>query len=126
MKIRIHPDRSFEFYFPDVDTLLLVECSDDQVWIRATKDTFTERRKLHFLHTLAAEGFVPDRCQWISSLDASWLPAHWAVDTSWVRIGEAVTTRTRKFMIRMLSCAAMLWLGMMVTLFFHLKQPPAL
>ncbi|HZL41886.1 MAG TPA: hypothetical protein VFD66_01240 [Verrucomicrobiae bacterium] len=92
MKTRTHPDRSFEFYFPDVDTLLLVENSDDQVWIRATKDTFTERRKLHFLHTLAAEGFVPDRCQWISSFDASWLPVHWAVDASWVRIGEAVSS----------------------------------
>ncbi len=118
MSSSIHPDRSFEFYFPDLDTLLLVEEAEDRVVIRASRNSFSEQRKTFFLHELAAEGFIPDRYQWVSNFEANWSLVSWFVDASWVRVHESNTARTRKFMVRLLLSAAFCWLGMMAACLF--------
>jgi hypothetical protein len=119
MKTKIHSDRSFEFYFPDLDTLVLVEDAEDKVIIRATRNTFSDQRKTRFLRHLAAEGFIPDRTEWVSNLESAWSRVHWLVDTSWVQFHEGNTARTRKFMIRLLIAAVLLWLGTMATFLFQ-------
>jgi hypothetical protein len=73
---KTHFDRHFEFQFPDVDTRILVEDLKDGVIIRASCDTFSERRKLRFVRELAAEGFIADCFQW------SCRGVRWLVDES--------------------------------------------
>ncbi len=111
----------FEFYFPDVDTLVQVETSSAAVVIRASRDTFSDQRKRRFIHELAAEGFIPDDYEWLS-LAGSELSrgVRWLVDISWLKIDPAMTARTRRFMVRLIAGAALLWLVMMTVL---LLQP---
>jgi hypothetical protein len=110
MKTHAHCNRRFEFQFPDVDTRILVEDLEDGVVIRASRDTFSERRKLSFIRELAAEGFIAD-CFQRSCRDVRWL-----VDASSAKPGEAIAARTGHFMIRLLVCSVLLWLGLMGTL----------
>jgi hypothetical protein len=119
MKPKVHSDRSFEFYFPDLDTLVLVEDAEDRVIIRATRNSFSDRRKTHFIRRLAAEGFIPDHYQWTSSVDSEWSQVCWMVDASWVRVHKGNTVRTRRFMIRLLASMALIWLGIMAAVLFH-------
>jgi hypothetical protein len=111
------PAHCFEFCFPRLDTLVQVEETDGEVVIRATRDTFSEERKLSFIHELAEEGFIPDRYRWFAL--ASYRGASgvcWLVDYSWLKLDEAMLARTRRFMVRILSSAALLWLVMMASL----------
>ena len=116
MKTQTLSDKSLEFYFPDVDTSLLVEHSGDQVVFRATKNTFTLQRKLHFIHQLATEGFIPDHYQWLSDMDSEGSNVRWRVDYSWLKIHGTNVLKTRKFMIGLLASAVLAWLGMMLAL----------
>jgi len=114
------PPRCYEFYFPDVDTLVRVESSPDEVTIRASRNTFSERRKRSFIHELAAEGFIPDHYEWLS-LAGSGLSrgARWLVDVSWLKADPAARACARRFMLRLLAGAALLWLGLMTALLLH-------
>ena len=59
--------KDFQFYFADLDNIILVECHEDEtVTVRASKNNVPEPRKLLFIHKLAAEGFIPDNYQWFS------------------------------------------------------------
>ena len=60
MKTLTRIQRQFEFCFPNLDTLVLVEEFDDCLLIRATRNTFSEERKIRFVHELVAEGFVSE------------------------------------------------------------------
>ncbi len=106
----------YEFYFPDLDTLVLVEESGGEVVIRATRDTFSERRKCYFIRELAAEGFIPDSYRWLSlARPESFHGARWTVDFSWLKLPPAILARARNSMLRMFSGAALLWLILIVT-----------
>ena len=59
MKTLVRPNRQFEFCFPNLDTLILVEESDDEVVVRATNNSFSERRKVQFIRELAAKDSFP-------------------------------------------------------------------
>jgi hypothetical protein len=111
----------YEFYFPEMDTLIQVETSAAAVVIRASRNTFSERRKLSFIHELAAEGFIPEDYEWLSLAGAeSSRGIRWLVDFTWLQIDPAMTARTRRFMVRVIAGAALLWLVMMTVL---LLQP---
>ena len=111
MKTQTFINQSFEFYFPDVDTLLLAEHRDGKVLIRATKNTFGELRKINFIHHLASEGFIPDYYRWLSNLDPAWSNLCWRVDYSWLKTRQTTTRRTTKVMIGLLASAIALWMG---------------
>ena len=115
--------RQFEFCFPNLDTLVLVEESNDEVVIRASRNTFSELRKIRFVHELAAEGFISDRYRWFSGF-GNWssLPVRWLVNHCWLKPDEAAVARTRRFMIRLLAGATLLWLVMMSVVFISLKR----
>ncbi len=112
------PPRCYEFHFPELDTLVLVEASEADVTIRATRDTFSEQRKRCFIHELAAEGFIPDDYEW-RSLAGSEMSrgVRWFVDVSWLRIDPAVTAIARRFMVRLLAGGFLLWFALMAGLF---------
>lgn len=108
----------FEFYFRDLDTLVKVETPDpDTVIVRATRNTFSERRKVSFIRELAAEGFIPDGCQWYP-LPAGMPRIHWVIDVSWLRLSEAAKARSRRFMYSVLGGGFALWTALLTTLLF--------
>jgi hypothetical protein len=110
---KTHFNRCFEFQFPDVDTRILVEDLEDGVVIRASRDSFSERRKQNFIRELAAEGFIADCFQW------SCRGVRWLVDVSCARPTEAIATRTNRFMLRLFVCSALLWLALMAGAVLH-------
>ena len=112
------PRRCYEFQYPELDTLILVEASDAGVTIRATRDSFSEQRKLSFIHELAAEGFIPEDYAWRSLAGSAWSRGvRWQVDISWLRIDPAVTATARRFMVRLLAGGFLLWVALMGSLF---------
>lgn len=105
--------RCFEFYFRDVDTYVQVENPDaETVVVRATRNTFSERRKVAFIRELAAEGFIPDGCQWYP-LPAGMPRVRWVVDISWLRLSEAAKSRTRRLMFSLLGGGVLLWTALL-------------
>jgi len=109
--------RQFEFCFPDLDTLVLVEEFNERLVIRSTRDTFSEKRKICFIHWLASEGFISESYQWYSdSESAKWLRVQWWIDYSWLKLDATQIARTRRFMVGLLIGAGLLWLGMMAAL----------
>jgi len=120
VQTNVVPPRCYEFYFPDVDTLVQVESSPEEVIIRASRNTFTEQRKRSFIHTLVAEGFIPEHYEWFS-LAGSGLSrgARWLVDVSWLQTNPAARVSARRFMLRLITGAALLWLGLMAALLLH-------
>lgn len=120
MQADTRPPRCYEFYFPERDTLVLVEASPAAVTIRASRDTFSEKRKRFFIHELAAEGFIPDDYEWYS-LAGSELSrgARWLVDPTWLQVNPAATACARRFMVRLLAGGLGLWLGLMAVLLLH-------
>ena len=105
--------RSYEFYFRDLDTLVQVETPDpDTVIVRATRNTFSERRKVSFIRELAAEGFIPDGCQWYP-LPAGMPRIRWVVDVSWLRLSETARSRTRRLMLSLIGGGVVLWTALL-------------
>jgi hypothetical protein len=105
--------RCFEFYFRDVDTLVQVENPDaETVIVRATRNTFSERRKVSFIRELAAEGFIPDGCQWYP-LPAGMPRVHWVIDVSWLRLSETAKSRTRRLMLSLIGGGVLLWTALL-------------
>src|SRR5947209_10934805 len=92
--------KQFEFYFPDIDTRVLVEEGEEEVVVSATRNAFSELRKTFFIRELAAEGFIPDEYQGFSGFGAvTWLRVRWLVDTSWVKANEVHAALARRFMM---------------------------
>jgi hypothetical protein len=109
------PPRAYEFAFPQLDTLVRVEQNDNAVVIRATRDTFSPARKECFVHELAAEGFIDDDYQYYSAVATQpFRPLRWRVDHSWLTLDAGQVAATRRFVLRLLGAAALLWLALMV------------
>jgi hypothetical protein len=110
MKSLEEEPRCFEFAFPRMDTLLRVEESDGNVIIRASRDSFSTRRKISFIRELVAEGFIPDDYKWhlLADPDSPSRGVQWRVDHSWLRLDEAAMARTRRSMMKLLASAILL------------------
>jgi hypothetical protein len=120
MQIQSVSPSCYEFYFPDVDTLIQVENTPSTTIIRATRNTFGEQRKRRFIHELAAEGFIPDEYEWLPLASAEFsCGVRWLVDVSWLKPDPAMIAKTRRFMVRLIAGGALLWLAMMTVLFLH-------
>ncbi len=106
--------KKFEFYFSDLDNLILVECTEDgSVLIRSTKNNFSEQRKIFFIRELAAEGFIPEHYEWFSGSAFGTHGIKWVKDCSWVKIPAAVVRRSNCFMKPLLPGACIFWLAVM-------------
>jgi hypothetical protein len=118
MRAQLNSPESFEFYFPELDNLVLVENHAEGVVIRATRANFSERRKIFFIRELAAEGYIPDWYQWFSTNAGDiGLGVRWVVDYSWLKIDPRLTRQVTKFMRRLLLGVGLLWLVLMGALF---------
>jgi hypothetical protein len=60
MKPPTAESQSYEFRFPQLDTMLKLEVQGDSAMIVASRNTFSRRRKELFVRELAAEGFISD------------------------------------------------------------------
>jgi len=114
MKTQLSEPTSFEFCFPQLDTLALVENQRDEVVIRLTRDTFSEERKLCFIRELAAEGFIPEEYRWFS-IKTSFSPrrVNWLLDRTWLKPDPLIIAQTRRTMARVLVGGFLLWLVLM-------------
>jgi len=110
---------SYQFDFPPLDTALQVEVHDDDVVIRATRDTFTEDRKASFIHELAAEGFIPEDYMWYTPYGGrrTGRTILWKIDPFWP--GESAPESHRRLVyIQALSYSALilaLFMGLLFT-----------
>jgi hypothetical protein len=107
MKTKDDVANHFEFCFPRMDTLLLVEVAASGVIIRATRDTFSPQRKACFVRELVAEGFIPDEFRWlpVGGAQSYGRGIRWVVDISWLQIDEAVVARTRRTITKAIAFA---------------------
>jgi hypothetical protein len=105
--------RTFEFCFIELDyTLVRVEETAGEVTILATADTFSDHRKICFIRELAAEGFIPDGYRWFSltSQETYTRGVRWLVDSSWLKLDEAILARTDRLVRRYILPVILLWL----------------
>ena len=115
--------KDFQFYFPDLDNIILVETQEDEsVTIRVTRDNCSERRKIFFIRKLAAEGFIPDQYQWFSGATDGSSGVLWIKDYSWLKRWPVVTRTSNRFMRRLLVAACIFWIAIMRVLFVS-NQP---
>jgi hypothetical protein len=118
--------KEFEFYFSDLDNIILVECLDEEnVRIRFTKNNLSEKRRTAFVHRLAAEGFIPDQFQWYSGSTFGSLSINWVHDCSWVKLPEKVIRRSNRFMKLLIAGACLLWISMMRVVIVSPQHPQA-
>jgi hypothetical protein len=95
--------RDFQFYFSDLDNIVLVECGEDEsVTIRASKNNVSEQRKISFIRKLAAEGFVPDEYQWFSGATDGSNGVLWIKDYSWLKTHQPSKRRANRVVARLL------------------------
>jgi hypothetical protein len=105
----ICPDR-MEFYFPDLDNHVLVENCEGTTTIRATRDNFSEKRKVFFVRRLALEGQIPDRYQWFPEPNSGdFLRVSWVIDRSWVGIDPDVRRRAARNVLRLVLFSVLIW-----------------
>lgn len=106
--------RDFQFYFPDLDNIILVECHEDEtVTVRASKNNVPEERKINFIRQLAAEGFIPDNYQWFSGSTDGSNGVQWIKDYSWLKTHTPSNRRTNRWMGGLLLAGGILWIAMM-------------
>lgn len=104
----------YEFCFPRMDTLLLVEVAEGDVTIRATRDTFSPQRKAHFVRELVSEGFISEEYRWlpVGEPQSFQRGVRWIVDFSWLGIDEAMMARMRRKMTVFLGMALVFMVGL--------------
>ncbi len=112
MKTILQSPPSYVFHFPELDTLVRVEQTEAGVVIRTTRDTFTDQRKGYFLRELTAEGFLGRHAEHVGDANG----VEWVVDSSWLACPATQQQQTRRFMVRLLTGALVLWVGMLIGL----------
>jgi hypothetical protein len=106
--------KEFQFYFPDLDNIILVESGEDEtVTVRASKDNVSQPRKIFFIRKLAAEGFISDEYQWFSGSTDGSGGVRWIKDYSWLKSHQPSRKPTNRLMGRLLVAAFVLWVAML-------------
>jgi hypothetical protein len=105
--------RDFQFYFSDLDNIILVECGgDESVTVRASRNNVSEQRKISFIRKLAAEGFIPDDYQWFSGSTDGSNGLLWITDYSWLKTHQPSRKFANRFMGRLLVAACVVLVAM--------------
>jgi hypothetical protein len=106
--------KDFQFYFPDLDNIILVESHEDEsVTVRASKNNMPEERKIFFIRKLAAEGFISDEYQWFSGSTDGTNGVLWIKDYSWLKTHAPSNRRANRVIGSFLVAACVLWVAMM-------------
>lgn len=109
----------FKFKFPGLDTLVKVQNLAGKVVIRATRNSFSQARKISFIHELAAEGFIPDNFRWYSD-ETMGFALDWIIDRPLCVPESAIRTADR-FMFKLLAGGAILFVLSMLFLFLRAR-----
>jgi hypothetical protein len=118
--------KDFQFYFADLDNIILVESHEDEaVTIRASKNNVPEGRKIFFIRKLAAEGFIPDHYQWFSGSTDGLTGVLWVKDYSWLKTHQVSKGRANRFMCRSLVASCILLVAMLRVLAVSAPPGPA-
>jgi hypothetical protein len=115
MKTQTEGSGSFEFSFPDMDLLAAVESTEDEIVIHTSRNKLSEERKAMFIRELASEGFIPERYLWCGRV-------RWLVDPTWWQPSPGTKARTFRFMAKVLTSSALLWLVLMGLLLWRAKH----
>lgn len=118
MQTRIALPARFELRHRCPNNLILVENYFNEVIIRATRNNFSEPRKLLFIQYLAAEGYIPARYQRIGALsEEAQDRLTWVIDRSWLGHSTTVRGEANRFMYGLVLSGALLWLMLIGALF---------
>jgi hypothetical protein len=101
----------YVFDFPHLDTVVQVAPLTKEVVIRASRSTFSERRKRCFIRELVAEGFIDPAFGWCDSPSPGGV--RWVVDPSAFLPDAEHAAETRHFMVRLIFSSIALWLFLM-------------
>lgn len=121
MQTCTQPNQCFEFSFPKLDTIVLVENLNDRVVVRVTRDSFSEERKVRFIRELAAEAFIPDCYQWYSGGGALAANLEWIVENPSVAVPKSAILTARRIMIKLLIGGAILFALSLMMLFLRAR-----
>lgn len=119
--------RRVELTLSRPDNHFRIENHRDGVCIRAARDDLSEKEKLLFVRYLAAEGYIPDLYQWFSGpMAGCYSGLEWIVDTSRNTSTDRARHMALRQIVRVLWCAALLWLALMSFAFVHARclMPP--
>jgi hypothetical protein len=119
MKTQTEEFCSYEFAFPEIDTLAAVESTEDEIVIHTSRDKFSKERKTAFVHELAREGFIRESYLWGGRV-------RWLVDPAWWEPSPETKARTFRFMTKLLASTALFWLVTMGTLFWWAASSPGM
>src|SRR6478672_1098109 len=103
--------RYVEFYDFRLDNLFRVEINETGVLIRTGRATCSALDRAFLVRHLAAEGFIPDCCQWLSD---SPLPGpfavRWVVDLSWIQLHHRLIRVRERFTRPFLAVTGLLFI----------------
>ena len=119
MKTILPQPRCFEFAFPRLATHVRVEDHGSSVDIVATRDTFSEQRKVAFVRELVAEGFIDQSFLRFPPGHCAFGPGvRWQVDFSWLESPATPNGRARlRKKLLLLASGFLLWAGFLAGLF---------
>ncbi len=112
--LRVAPPPGHFFDFPQLDAVVEVTVWPEGVVIRASRDCFSEERKVCFIRELAAEGFIDEASRWRPWGSPGGV--RWLVEAAAFLPDAACVARTRRLMLRLLFSAGALWLVLMGSL----------
>ena len=92
------------------ENIIAIENHGNRVTFRAAYDNFSIRRKAFLIRELAAEGYIPDRFEYVT--EDLWDDGlTWLVDRSLAVMGVEATRRCNRAMQRLLLTGCALWLA---------------
>lgn len=103
------PSEPIQFSTNNPANVIAVENHGESVTIRAAWSNFSERRKAFLIRELAAEGYISDRYERFTEEDPV-AGVTWITDRSLIIIGPEATSRTRRFMQRLIAGSCLLLL----------------
>jgi hypothetical protein len=108
-----------ELFISHPEKRLLVQNRADQVVIRAPRNNFSPREKILTIHYLAAEGYIPERFQWLGDMEtAQFSGLTWIVENP----HEPDSTHKREMVyqvLRVIFLTGLVWLALISYAFLH-------
>lgn len=82
MQTQTNVPTKFNLYIPDLDNHIVIDNGTGGVVVSASRDNFSENRKMCFIRHLSAEGYIPDRYKWFTEAEGDgFLGVKWIVRT---------------------------------------------
>jgi len=114
--------RPTELCIANPENRLRIETQGGGIVIHSARDDFSPREKSLFIRYLAAEGFIPERYEWLADPETAQLCGlTWLVDSSLITQKSERHLKALRQIVRVILCALLFWLALMT---FALLQAP--